>query len=219
MYDYLFFDLDGTIADSAPGIFASVRYALACYGMSAGEEVLRRFVGPPLDDSFMREFGFSKEKADEAVRFYREYYPEKGIFEQTIYPGIPEALGALRDAGRHLFLATSKPEPFAKRILGHFGLTGYFEIAAGASFDDSRASKDDVLRYLTGMLPGGEEAVAQGRVLMIGDRKYDVLGAKALGIPCLGVSFGYAEEGELEAAGAAAVVGSPAEMARWILAR
>ena len=217
MYDYLFFDLDGTIMDSAPGIYASVRYALSKYGLEADERTLQTFVGPPLDDSFMREFGFSKEKADEAVRFYREYYPEKGIFEQTAYPGVPEALAKLRAAGRKVYLATSKPEPFAKRILDRFGLTGYFDIAAGASFDDSRADKDQVLRYLIAMLPEGEQAVDEGRVLMVGDRKYDVEGAKALGIPCLGVGYGYAEDGELAAAGAVAVAETAEEMAAWIL--
>ena len=203
MYDYLFFDLDGTIMDSAPGIYASVRYALSKYGLEADERTLQTFVGPPLDDSFMREFGFSKEKADEAVRFYREYYPEKGIFEQTAYPGVPEALARLRAAGRKVYLATSKPE--------------YFDIAAGASFDDSRADKDQVVRYLIAMLPEGEQAVAEGRVLMVGDRKYDVEGAKALGIPCLGVGYGYAEDGELTAAGAVAVAKTAEEMAAWIL--
>ena len=217
MFDCLLFDLDGTVMDSSPGIFASVRYALAKYGMTADEKVLQTFVGPPLDDSFMREFGFSKEKADEAVRFYREYYPVKGIFTQTVYPGVPEALTCLREAGRKVYLATSKPEPFAERILEHFDLRGLFDGVYGASFDDSRASKDAVLRYAVESRPEGERAVREGRVLMIGDRKYDAEGAKVFGIPCLGVSYGYAEEGELEAAGAAAVVKTPAQMADWIL--
>lgn len=216
-FDYLLFDLDGTLTDSRPGIFNSIRFALNKYGINPEDQQLMPFLGPPLIDSFMEQFGFTKEQAVEATDLYRVYFNPTGMMENSVYPGVREALETLQSAGKHLLVATSKPETFARKILEHFGLTGYFELIAGAAMDETRTKKAQVLEYLLGQIPGVSEVIEQGRMLMIGDRKYDVLGAKELGLPCLGVAYGYAPEGELESAGAIAVVQTPREIAAWVL--
>lgn len=217
--EYILFDLDGTLTDSRPGIFNSIRYALDRFGVTAADEQLQPCLGPPLVDSFMEQFGFSKEQAEEAVVLYREYFRPRGILENSVYPGIPQALARLREAGKHLMVATSKPEEFARTILEHFELAQYFEIIAGASMDESRNDKAAVLRYLLAQIPDAAQKAKSGAILMVGDRKYDVLGAKELGLPCLGVRYGYAPAGELEASGAAAVAETVEEMCGLILAR
>ena len=216
-YEYLLFDLDGTLTDSRPGIFHSIRYALDHYGIQAEDERLMPFLGPPLIDSFMEHFGFSREQAVEATDLYRVYFNPRGMMENSVYEGVKEALAVLKNAGKHLLVATSKPEEFARKIMDHFELSEYFEIIAGAAMDESRTKKAEVIDYLLAQIPGEERIRKDGKMLMIGDRKYDVLGAKDLGIPCLGVSYGYAPEGELEEAGAVAVVDTPLEAANWIL--
>ncbi len=215
--EYLLFDLDGTLTDSRPGIFQSIRHALEYYDMTAEDAQLQPFLGPPLVDSFMKYFGFSKERVEECVVHYREYYRPKGMFENEVYPGVPEGLKCLQDAGCKLMLATSKPELFARQILDHFDLTKYFTIIAGASMDEKRNTKADVLRYLLAQIPDVEQARERGAVWMIGDRCYDVLGAAELGLPCLGVRYGYAAPGELEEAGAKAIVESVEEMVEFCL--
>lgn len=215
--DYILFDLDGTLTDSRPGIFHSIRYALEQYGIKASDEQLQPFLGPPLVDSFMEHFGFSKKQAEEAVAQYRVYFNPRGMMENAVYEGVPQMLGRLRDAGKHLMVATSKPEEYARRILEHFDLAPYFEIIAGASMDESRSSKAAVLRYLLAQIPDASEAAKRGGIRMVGDRKYDVLGAKELGLPCVGVSYGYAAPGELAAAGAAAIAGTPEELCELLL--
>ena len=215
--DYIFFDLDGTLTDSRPGIFHSLRYALEKFGRTAEDHELQPGLGPPLSESFTGLFGFSEEQAEEAVRYYREYFNPRGMMEKSVYPGIPQALDAMRAAGKRLMVATSKPEEFAKQILANFGLDVYFEIIAGATMDEARNAKADVLRYLLAQIPDAEEAAKAGAILMVGDRKYDVLGAKELGISCLGVRYGYAAPGELEEAGAAAIADTVSEMRDFIL--
>lgn len=214
---YLLFDLDGTLTDSRPGIFHSIRHALEYYGMTAEDEQLQPFLGPPLVDSFMKYFGFSRERAEESLVHYREYFQPKGMFENEVYPGIPEGLKRLQDAGCKLMLATSKPEIYARQILEHFDLAQYFTIIAGASMDEKRNTKADVLRYLLAQIPDVKEAQAEGSVWMIGDRLYDVLGAAELGLPCLGVRYGYAAPGELEEAGAKAIAETVEDMIAFCL--
>ena len=209
----VFFDLDGTLTDSGPGITASVAYALEKLGVEPPErEALRCFIGPPLLQSFARFCGFDEAKCREAVRLYREYFTAGGMFENSVYPGIPEALARLRDAGLRLAVATSKPELFSRQIIAHFGLEGCFEAVCGAAMDESRTEKADVLRYALDTL-----GAAPGDSLMVGDREHDVLGAKALGIPCLGVLWGYGSREELNSAGPFALAATPAEMAELIL--
>ena len=209
----IFFDLDGTLTDSGPGIVASVAYALRKLGVEPPEpEQLRPFIGPPLLWSFSHFYGFDEEKSKEAVRLYREYFTAGGMFENSVYPGIPEALERLRAAGFRLAVATSKPELFSRQIISHFGLDKYFEAVCGAAMDESRTEKADVIRYALDTL-----GVAPEESLMVGDREHDVLGAKAVGLPCLGVLWGYGSREELTNAGASALAETPEDMAGLIL--
>lgn len=199
MYDTVLFDLDGTLTDPGLGITNSVMYALAKYGIEVKERrELYRFIGPPLIESFESFYGFSHGQAVESVGFYREYYREKGIYENKVYEGIPALLARIKAAGKRILLATSKPEEFAVEILRHFGLFEYFDIAAGAAMDETRTAKADVIAYAL------EKAgiTERGGCIMVGDRKHDILGAKAQGMASIGVLFGYGSRQELEEAGA-----------------
>ena len=209
----IFFDLDGTLTDSGPGILASVAYALRKLGVEPPEpEKLRPFIGPPLLWSFGHYYGFDQDKSREAVRLYREYFTAGGMFENSVYPGIPETLERLRAAGFRLAVATSKPELFSRQIITHFGLDKYFEAVCGAAMDETRTEKADVIRYALETL-----GATAGESLMVGDREHDVLGAKAVGLPCLGALWGYGSREELTNAGAAALAETPEEMAELIL--
>ncbi len=196
---FILFDLDGTLTDSAPGIIHSVQHALQYYHISDTDmESLNRFIGPPIRDSFIDFYGFSKEKADEAVEKYREYFSVKGKYENSVYQGIPNVLETLKSHGKRLLVATAKPQVFAEDILSHFGLIQYFDFISGATLDASRASKEKVIAYALEHFPvtNLQEAV------MIGDRSQDVAGAKENGLDVIGVRYGYAKPGELEEAGA-----------------
>ena len=198
-YQYLFFDLDGTLTDPGEGITNSVAYALDKFGITVTDRSsLYPFIGPPLVDSFMKFYGFSHEDAERAVVCYREYFRDRGIFENRLYKGIPEALKTLKDAGKTLVIATSKPEPFAKRIVEHFGLSPYFTLVAGASFDETRSEKWDVIEYAIDML----KLTDRSEIVMIGDRKHDIIGAKKTGLDSVGVLWGYGDREELTAADA-----------------
>ena len=210
----ILFDLDGTLTDSGPGIVNSVAYALRKLGVEPPEpEKLRPFIGPPLLWSFAHFYGFDEEKSREGVRLYREYFTAGGMFENSVYSGIPEALESLRRAGFRLAVATSKPEEFSKKIISHFGLDKYFEAVCGASMDETRTEKADVIRYALETLGAAPE-----EALMIGDREHDVLGAKAVGAPCLGVLWGYGSREELTQAGADALAETPEKMAELVKA-
>lgn len=212
--EYLFFDLDGTLTDSSEGITKGVMYSLAKFGLQEqDQETLLKFIGPPLKDSFMKYYNFSEEESKKAIIYYREYYQDKGIFENKVYPGIEDVLIALKQAGKKLVVATSKPEEFAKRILEHFGLSDYFEYIAGAGMDGSRIRKAEVIEYA--MESCGITEPEQ--VLMIGDREHDVLGAKEAGLDCMGVLYGFGNRQELEEAEAAYIVETVADIERIIL--
>lgn len=213
-YDILLFDLDGTLTDSAEGIVNCAEYALNSLGIAEPDRSkLLRFIGPPLIDSFMDFYGLSREDAVKAVAAYRERYPVKGIFENRVYEGIPEALELLKKGGKRLALATSKPEIYAKRILEHFDLAKYFEVVTGAELSGERNAKADVIDECLKRLG----CPVKDTVLMIGDRKHDVEGAKLCGVACAGVKFGYAEENELENAGADFVFDTPFQLAEAVL--
>ncbi len=202
MYEYILFDLDGTLTDSAEGIVNSVIYALKKKGIEEHDRAkLNAFVGPPLMDSFMKYYGMTKEEAREMVPLYREYFEPKGWAENRVYEGIPEALAKLRAQGKHLLVATSKPEAFARRILEHFDLAQYFELIRGASMDERINRKEQVIACVIGEI--GEEHVKE--MVMVGDREHDVIGAELNGLPCVGVLYGYGSREELEAAGAVAI--------------
>lgn len=199
MYDVILFDLDGTLTDSALGITNSAAYSLKKYGIEVADRTeLYKFVGPPLHESFEKFYGFSPEEAKQAVEYYREYYREKGIFENVVYDGIEPLLKAISDSGKTLVVATSKPELFAKRILEYFDLAKYFTYIAGANMDGTRTKKDEVIAYALQNCRISDRA----KVVMVGDREHDILGAGKVGIDSLGVLFGYGDYEELKNAGA-----------------
>lgn len=201
----IIFDLDGTLTDSAEGITNSVKLVMEHFGLPAlSMDILRTFVGPPLHDMFIK-YGVPEDRVEEAIQVFRSRYLTIGKFENKPYPGIPEMLQALKDAGHTLYVATSKPEPQAIEILTHFELNKYFDCICGASLDRSRVDKEDVLRYLLKNAAGGVP-------VMVGDTFYDVGGAKALGIPTIGVSWGYGTTEAMEAAGALVIVDSVEEL-------
>lgn len=207
-YKFALFDLDGTLTDPGEGITRSVQYALAKFGICVEDRrELYCFIGPPLHESFEVYYGFSRQDAMRAVDYYREYYAVKGIFENKVYEGIPEALAALRERGVRISLATSKPEGYAKQILEHFDLIGYFDAVAGSNMDGTRTKKAEVVERAL-MLLGNPDV---HDCVMIGDREHDVLGGAAHGMDTIGVTFGYGSEQELQKAGATHVAHSPLE--------
>ena len=208
-YNIFLFDLDGTLTDSSLGITNSVIYALKKYGITVEDRrSLYRFIGPPLTDSFRDFYGFSEEKALEAVGFYREYYRDKGIFENRVYEGMEETLKELKNRGKRLIVATSKPEPFARRIIDHFGLAPYFEYVAGMELDGGRGTKAEVIAYALRAC-GIED---RSGAVMVGDREHDVAGARKEGLPCIGVLYGFGSREELEKAGAERIISRPEEL-------
>ena len=213
MYDYLLFDLDGTLTDPGEGITNSVVYALKKWGIEvADKRELYVFIGPPLSASFKQYFGFSDADALKCVDYYREYFRDRGIFENKVYDGIPALLQELKIAGKKLILATSKPEEFAKRILDRFDLAKYFDFVAGATMDESRNKKADVIRYALDSL----HITDTSRVLMIGDREQDVTGAKKCGIDSLGVLYGYGDRAEHTSAGATYIAENVADILKYV---
>lgn len=198
----ILFDLDGTLTDSGEGIINCATLALRHFGLPIPSYAdMRTFVGPPLRDSFIR-FGVPADQADKAIQVYRSRYIPTGMFENTPYPGIRELLEKLRAEGYTLYVATSKPEEMSVTILEKFDLAKYFHRICGASIDSSRSTKDAVIAYLL------ESSGAKEDMVMVGDTKYDILGAKAHGIPAIGVGWGYGKVEEMEAAGAVGIADS-----------
>ena len=200
MYRYLFFDFDGTLYDTVEGITRCVQYALRKRGMDAPLDSLRCFAGPPLDDMFIEKFGFTREDAEQAVRDFRERYVPIGLYESRPFPGLKDLLRDLHAAGYRLAVTTSKPQVLAKELLRREDLHDLFDCICGAAEEGEGNAKWQVLRRAMERLHAPE-----GESVLIGDTKYDVAGAKRCGIPCIGVGYGYAAEGELEQAGADAV--------------
>jgi phosphoglycolate phosphatase len=201
----LLWDLDGTLTSPATGIVRCIQYALERAGEPVPEaEALLWCIGPPLAQSFAR-LAPAQDPA-RMVALYRERFATKGMFENEVYPGIVELLAAL--PGRH-FVATSKPEVYAREILTHFGLAKFFEQVYGSELSGVRSEKGELLRYLL-------ECEELGTALMIGDREHDVHGARKVGLPCLGVLWGYGSREELERAGAVAIVSTPAELLEYL---
>ncbi len=202
----ILFDLDGTLTDSGEGIINCAILALEHFGLPIpSREEMRVFVGPPLHESFIKH-GVPADKAEEAIRVYRSRYIPIGAYENTPYPGIRELLEALKAEGHKLYVATSKPEEMSIKILEHFDLAKYFNMICGATMDTSRSSKDAVIAYLL------EQNGRTDNMIMVGDTKFDILGAKAHGIPAIGVSWGYGKVEEMAAAGAAGIANSMEEL-------
>ncbi len=211
---YILFDLDGTLTDPMIGITKSVQYALRFYGIEESNlNTLCPFIGPPLKDSFMKYYHFPESQAEEAIKKYREYFSVTGIFENRVYDGIEELLKELKSCGKRLLVATSKPEEFAVQILEHFGLAQYFEHICGASIDEKRVKKGDVIAYAIEM--EGIEDISLA--VMVGDREHDIIGAKENGMDSIGVLFGYGSRKELEEAGAHFIGESVKELTKLLI--
>ena len=211
MKEILFFDLDGTLTDSMLGITRAVQYALKRYGITVEDlKELQPFVGPPLHESFQEYFHFSEKDSHEAVFVFREYYNAKGWMENRPYDGIEEMLKMLRDAGKTLIVATSKPESMAKQVLTHFHLADYFQFIGGASSDSLRVNKDDVIRYVMESCKLTE--ADRPSIVMVGDRRHDILGAHKAGLEAVGVLYGYGSREELSLAGADWIAGTVKEL-------
>lgn len=215
-YTSVLFDLDGTLTDPGKGIRNSVAYALHKMGLpEQTEQELNRFIGPPLQEGFGWLCGLDAERVNEAVAAYREYYQEKGMLENILYPDVEQMLQTLKDNGRKLIVATSKPEIYAGQILDYFRLTPYFTCIAGGNLDGSRCTKSEVIRY----------AMEKGQIhdkaccVMIGDRRHDIIGAKSEGIASVGVLYGYGSREELIQAGATALAGDRQAIVRICLGR
>ncbi len=198
-YQYLLFDLDGTLTDPKLGTAKAISHALDYYGIEEKKpELVDKFIGPPLIESFQEHYGLDEEKAGLCVKKYREYYKETGLYENYMYEGVDKMLETLKSCGKVLILATSKPEVFARKILEHFGLLGYFDFIAGSELSGDRLHKVEVIRYaLSGMGISDTSGC-----LMIGDRMHDILGAKKAGLDSMGVLYGYGSRAELGEYGA-----------------
>ena len=214
-YKTILFDLDGTLTDSAPGILNSVRYGCRRIGIPVPDEAtLRRFLGPPLIDSFHNLCGLNDADTDRAVAAFREYFPDKGLFENEVYPGIPALLAHLKSEGKRLFVATSKLDTMAERILEHFGLAPYFDAICGAPEGDKEAGKKVNVVKAALKAAGCDDL---SRAVMVGDREHDVIGAHLAGLDVIGVLYGYGSREELTAAGADQIAETPEALETLIL--
>ena len=193
-FEYILFDLDGTITDSGEGITKSVQYALKSFGIEVEDlSDLNKFIGPPLKDSFKKFYNFDDEKAELGLVKYREYYADKGIYENKIYDGIVEVLEELYKNNKKIVLATSKPEVYARQILKYFKIDHYFTFAAGADFEETRVKKGDVIKYALENI----EISDLSKVIMVGDREHDIIGAKENNLKSIGVLYGFGDVIEL----------------------
>ncbi|MCU4989256.1 HAD family hydrolase [Bacillus cereus] len=214
MYTTFLFDLDGTLTDPKEGIINSVLYALKKVGI---EELhiseLDSFIGPPIQQSFIERYNMSEGEVERAVFYFREYLKQRGLFENNVYEGIPDLLQQLKSSANRLFVATSKPTVFAKQVLEHFQLTDYFEDIIGSNLDGTRIKKEEIIAHI---LHTNEELNREG-IVMIGDRKHDIIGANQNGIASIGVLYGYGSETELTEVGATHIVNDVKELHHFCL--
>lgn len=214
MYQYILFDLDGTLTNPEIGITSSVMYALEKFNIKVEDrKELHPFIGPPLDYSFQTYYGLSKEDSQLAIKYYRERFSVKGLYENEVYDGVEKMLQQLKKSGKTLIIATSKPEEFTLKILEHFDLLKYFDYVAGTTMDGSRGKKADVIRYAL-EISGIEN---KSEAIMIGDRNYDILGAKENGLDSIGVLFGFGDYEELTKAGANYIAECVEDIVKYIL--
>ncbi|MBQ4052497.1 MAG: HAD family hydrolase [Clostridia bacterium] len=205
-FENILFDLDGTLTDPGLGITNSILYAFEKFGLPLPpREELYSYIGPPLIDSFQKNCGVTLQDAKKLLDLYREYFAPKGLFENTVYPGVAETLKQLNENGLRLYLATSKPEPFAKQILEHFDLMQYFTFVGGSTMDETRTDKAEVIAYVL-----DANQLDPAKTLMVGDRKYDVEGGHSCRLSVAAVLYGYGDEAEL--AGADYLLSTPQEL-------
>ena len=213
-FQHILFDLDGTLTDPAVGITNSIMYALKKYNIKVNDRSeLYKFIGPPLLESFMKYYGFTEEEGKKAIEYYREYFGVKGLFENIIYDGIKDLLKSLKDNGKILLVATSKPQVFAEQILVHFKLDKYFSFIAGSNLDGTRIKKAEVIEYAL----EGLNITELTKTIMVGDREHDIRGAKTIGIKSIGVLYGYGSKEELVNADADYIVQSVSEIKDIVL--
>ena len=248
MFEYVLFDLDGTLTDPKEGITKCVQYALKAFGIEEENlDNLECFIGPPLRDSFMQYYGFTPKQAEKAIEVYRERFRTVGLFENQVYEGIPQLLKACKEAGMVLAIASSKPTIFVKRILEHFALDSYFDVIVGAELDGSREKKEDIVEEALRQtaifgLKKNEKQTSKGfcekdieslkqeieeiklcqifnsrNCAMVGDRKFDVEGARQFQVYALAVRYGYAKGSELEDAGADKIVNTVKELQEFLM--
>ncbi|MEG1848505.1 MAG: HAD hydrolase-like protein [Lachnospiraceae bacterium] len=211
-YQYLLFDLDGTLTDPKQGICTCVQYALADAGIEVADlDVLEPFIGPPLLDSFMEFYGMTQEQAQTAIHKYRERFEVQGLYENMIYPGIADMLHHLQALGLHLAVASSKPTVFVERILEHFEIKDCFEVIVGSELDGTRSRKEEVVEETLKRLLHHDKS-KYDRCVMIGDRKFDIEGAQRFGMNSIGVTYGYGGAEELKQAGATILVDDVLEL-------
>lgn len=211
---YILFDLDGTLTDPKEGITKAVQYALKKHGIEVeSRDELEKFIGPSLKYSFMEFYSFSEEQALQAIEDYREYFKPIGLYENEVYPGIVALLKELHSRDMKLFIATSKPTVFASQIAEHFNIDKYFTEIVGSQLDGTRVEKDEVIGYILEKY----NLTQKDHIIMVGDRKFDILGAKKHGLQTIGVSYGYSEENELEEAGACCIADTVEQLATYLL--
>ena len=217
MYKYVLFDLDGTISDPKVGICTSVQQALKKFGIDVADiNTLTPFIGPPLRDSFRDFYHIKPEDMEDVIAAYRARFSTVGLFENDLYDGIPELLKALKENGRKLALASSKPRVFVEKILDHFGISQYFDVIMGSELDGTRENKSEIIAECLRLFeldPSGDLS----ETVMVGDRKYDIEAANAAGLPNIAVSYGYGSEEELSKAGAKVIAGTVKELENILL--
>jgi len=212
-YNHILFDLDGTLTDSAEGVTRSVQHALKQYNIDAAIEELRSFIGPPLHHSFIEVYGFSTDEAHRAVEYYRDYYRDVGIYENKVYPDVPELLENLNKNNKKVHLATSKPTIFAEKILRYFKLDQFFTTIAGSNLNGTRVEKKEVIAHV--LEENGDLKTKE--TIMVGDRKHDIIGARAWNLDSIGVTYGYGSLQELQEAGSTMIAATVPELQNLIL--
>lgn len=209
----ILFDLDGTLTDPKVGITKSVAHALRYFGIEVSDlDSLCHFIGPPLFESFKKGYGFTDEQCEKAIEVYREYFSVTGLFENEVYDGVPQLLAELKERGHRLFIATSKPERFARQILEHFSLVQYFDDIKGIAMDEEKVEKPEIVRRV---IDG--HSLKRDECVMVGDRYFDVVGAKRNGIRSVGVLYGYGDKEEMQKYGADSIAGSINELREILL--
>ncbi|PWV90961.1 phosphoglycolate phosphatase [Paenibacillus cellulosilyticus] len=211
-YNHILFDLDGTLTDPGVGITKSVQYALHKFGIEEECDALKWFIGPPLQVSFRERYGFAEEQVEQAIRYYREYFSEHGIFENELYPAMKETLETLIHAGCKLHVATSKPTVFAERILIHFDIMECFHSVTGSFLDGARSDKSEIIAHVL-----REQGISTADAIMIGDRKHDLIGATNNQIASIGVTYGYGSVEELSACNPTVIVDTVQALEAWLL--
>lgn len=212
-YKHIIFDLDGTLSDPGIGITNSIMYSLKKFGIDAERSVLYKFIGPPLRESFGIYYGFDKDQAEQAVVYYREYFSEKGMYENELYPGMSDLLLELNHQNRKLYVATSKPQEYSLRILEHFNILKYFDFVSGSNMDGTMSAKSDLIERIIPLINNSELI----DTIMIGDRRYDIEGAKHHNIDSAAVLYGYGERSELEEVRPTYLIDSTAKLSSLLL--